>query len=454
MVRLAIFALACLFVPGGAAADAVLFRLYLKDGKSVVSYGEFARVADRVVFSMIVGGGGEPRLHAATLPAAVIDWARTDAHATSTRYQWYARTRAELDFERLSDEVAAVLNAIVVSRDRTRALELAEQARSTLADWPRAHYGYRQQDVREILAVLDEAIADLRAVSGERAFNLALVAPAPEIALEPLAVTPSLQEQIEQAWRVALLTDRPAERVALLRAVIALVNEGGSAFPAREAARVRRLAGARIRHEERIDQKYTELGREAIAVATQAAAAARVADVQQVVDRIPREDARLGGLRPEIVLALRTSVQRQLEAARRLRLLRDQWAIRRGLFDDYQRVVGAQLLQLVKSQPALEAIRRLDGPAPDVLVELRDRLRGGTDRLGRIQPPADLRALHDLLVGAWRFAESAVNGRYDAARGADVSVAWQASSSAAGSLLLLARAQQEVRTFLDPPTLQ
>ena len=35
---------------GASAADAVLYRIFLRDGSTVVSYGEFARVADRVVF--------------------------------------------------------------------------------------------------------------------------------------------------------------------------------------------------------------------------------------------------------------------------------------------------------------------------------------------------------------------------------------------------------------------
>src|SRR5688572_23258409 len=57
-----------------SAAEPTLFRLYLTDGTTVVSYGEFARVGDRVIFSLPIGSGLEPRLHAATLPAAVIDW--------------------------------------------------------------------------------------------------------------------------------------------------------------------------------------------------------------------------------------------------------------------------------------------------------------------------------------------------------------------------------------------
>jgi hypothetical protein len=111
------------------------------------------------------------------------------------------------------------------------------------------------------------------------------------------------------------------------------------------------------------------------------------------------------------------------------------------------------LLQLVKAQPALEAIRRLDGPPPEVLTGIQSRLRGGAARLERVSPPMDLRPMHELLLGAWRFADAAVNRRYDAARSGKVTEAWEASSSAAGALLMLSRAQSELKALLEPPTL-
>jgi len=453
---LGLFAFLSLAAPGVAAAasEATLFRLFLTDGTSVVSYGEFARVDDRVIFSMVMGGDAEPRLHAATLPASVIDWARTDQHAASTRYQWYARTRGEEDFLFLSNGVAGVLNDVLLTPDRTRALEVAQQARATLAEWPRSHYGYRQQDVREILSFLDEVISDLRAAAGMTSFDLALVATPPDTSLEPLATMPSLREQIDQAFRVAALTERPSERVALFQDALLLLDEGGAVIPAADAAALRRLADTEIREEQAIDARYGEVARRLMASANRGASRARIGDVQRVLDRIPREDERLGRRRPEIVQALQASVQAQLDAARRLRLLRDQWAIRISLYREYQRTVGAHLLQLVKLQPALEAIRRLDGPDADALVTLQARLRGGAERLDRIRPPVDLRITHDLLVGAWRFAENAVNARYQAARAASVTTAWEASSAAAGALLLLSRVQQEIRELLEPPRLQ
>jgi hypothetical protein len=437
-----------------AATEAILFRLFLTDGSSIVSYGEFARVDDRVIFSMVVGGRGEPRLHAATLPASAIDWARTDRQASSTRYQWYAATRGEDDFLRLSNDVADVINQVLLTRDRAQALQVAQRARATLAEWPREHYGYRQRDVREILSFLDEAISDLQVASGTTAFDVALVAGTPDIALEPLARLPSVREQIDQALRVARFTDRPSERVALFQAALLMLDEAGPVIPAAEALPLRRFAIERIREEQSIDKRYGDWSRRLIEAANRGAARARIGDVQRILDRIPSEDARLGRRRPDVVQALNASVQSRLEDARHLRLMRDRWEIRVSLYREYQRTVGTQMLQLVKSQPALEAIRRLDGPPPDALIALQARLSGGAERLERMRPPGDLEAAHGMLIGAWRFAENAVKGRYDAARAASVNAAWEASSSAAGALLLLSRVQQEIRELLEPPKLQ
>lgn len=453
LVALAVVGLALAGV-ARAATDALLLRVFLTDGSSLVSYGEYARVDDRVIFSMIVGGSADaPRLQAVTLPATVVDWPRTDRHAASARYQQYAQTRGENDFVRLNNDVAAVLNEILLTKDRARALEIAEQARATLADWPREHYGYRQRELQEIVAVVDEAISGLRASGGVRSFNVTLVAMTPEVEIEPVAGMPTVREQLDQVFRVASITDRASERVALLQSALVLLNEAGGSIAAADIVAMRRNAEAQIRQENAIDARYTQLARRLMTQATRAAARARIGDVQRVLNRIPQEDSRLGRRRPEVVQSLLASVQGQLDAARRLRLLRDQWTIRRSLYREYQRSVGSQLLQLVKSQPALEAIRRLEGPAPNTLLALRARLKGGSERLARMRIPADLRATHDLLIGSWRFAENAVNGRYDAIQSASVTTAWEASSAAAGAVLLLSRVQQEIRALLEPPQL-
>jgi hypothetical protein len=456
ITRIVIGAFCWLAASGGASAatGALLFRLFLTDGTSIVSYGEFARVDDRIIFSMVMGGSAEPRLHAATLPASAVDWERTDRHAASTRYQWYAETRGEDDFLRLSNDVAAVLNQVLQASDRAQALEVALRARTTLAEWPRAHYGYRQRDVREILAFLDEAISDLRVATGLTSFEVALVADTPDIILEPLERMPSLLEQIDQAFRVAELTERSSERMALFQTALLLLDEAGTIIRPAEAERLRRLATSQIREEQKIDKRYGDWSRRIVNAASRGAERARVTDVQRVLDGIPRDDERLGRRRPEVVQAVNASVRSRLEAARQLRLLRDRWEIRVSLYRDYQRNAGVQMLQLVKLQPSLEAIRRLDGPTPDDLIAMQARLGGGAERLDRMRPPMDLEPAHSMLISAWRFAESAVKSRYEAARAGNVSTAWEASSAAAGALLLLSRVQQEIRELLEPPKLQ
>ena len=64
--------------------DATLFRVFLKDGASLVSYGEIARVGDRVIFSMPTGAGSPPPLHLTNVAADRVDWPRTDRYARYT----------------------------------------------------------------------------------------------------------------------------------------------------------------------------------------------------------------------------------------------------------------------------------------------------------------------------------------------------------------------------------
>ena len=102
--------------------------------------------------------------------------------------------------------MARVLNDIALSSDKAAALDAAQQARPTLADWPAAHYGYRERDVREVVSLLDEAISDLRASAGLNNFAVSLVAVPEPPGFEPLLGMPSVAEEIDQAFHVAALT--------------------------------------------------------------------------------------------------------------------------------------------------------------------------------------------------------------------------------------------------------
>jgi hypothetical protein len=435
-----------------AGSDVTLFRLYMLDGSVLTSYGEFARVGDQVVFSMPVGGRPEePRLQVTSVKTALVDWPRTDRYAVSARYQRYAETRGEEDFRILSNEVAVALNDIALSNNRQQGLALAESVRRTVADWPRMHYGYRQNDVREILSVLDQAISSLRVAQGATSFELSLVAMADTPELEPVAGMPNARQQLDEIFYVAAHA-RGAERVALLQTGLALLSESSSAIS--DAPALRRQAETQIRQELSTDRKYASLTQRIVAQAKTYAARAGITDIERLASRIPQEDAKLGSQRPEIVQALNSAVQSQLFAARRLRLQRDQWLLRQSAYREYQRSVGSSLLLLVKNSNSLEAIRTLEGPPPDRLLALRQQLSGGAARLERLRTPDYLRSTHELLVGAWRFAENATRARYEAIEKANAAAAWEASSAAAGALMMLSRAQAEIRSLLEPPRLQ
>jgi hypothetical protein len=422
------------------------------DGSVLTSYGEFARVNDSVVFSMPVGGNPEqPRIQVTSVKAALVDWPRTDRYSASARYQRYAESRGEEDFRILSNEVAVALNDIALSSNRQQALALAESVRRMVADWPRMHYGYRQSDVREILSVLDQAISSLRVAAGATSFELSLVAMTDSPELEPVAKMPNVRQQLDEIFYVSSKA-KGAEKVALLQSGLTLLSEAGSKLS--DASALRREAESQIREEQATDRKYASLSQKVVTQAKTHASRASISQIERLINRIPKEDAKLGSQRPEVVEAMNTAVQSQLFAARRLRLQRDQWLLRQSAYREYQRSVGASLLLLVKNQNSLEAIRDLEGPAPDRLLALRQQLSGGAARLERLRTPDYLQSTHELLVGAWRFAENATRARYEAIEKANAAAAWEASSAAAGALMMLGRAQAEIRSLLEPPRLQ
>ena len=69
-----------------SATSRVLFRVFLSDGRVLSSYGEWARLDDRVIFSMPTQLTRDPvELHLVTIPSQRVDWPRTEAYAESVR---------------------------------------------------------------------------------------------------------------------------------------------------------------------------------------------------------------------------------------------------------------------------------------------------------------------------------------------------------------------------------
>jgi hypothetical protein len=464
-----------------SASDPTLFRIFLKDGTALVSYGEFARVGDRVVFTMPLG---EHRQQLATVGASEVDWTRTDGYTYSVRAGHYAATVGESDYAVMSTRVARQLTEIAQGTNPYDQLSQAESARRELAEWPSRHFGYKADEIRETLGVLDEVIAGLRAKASNTRFDISLVAgvvPPPTV---PLLAKPSLQESIASVLRLATLAESPTERVELLRSASAALDEAGGASgggsgaagtsasagvsgaagtnvavagPESESAGAAWAVAAResikrsIEAEVAIDRDYATLASRVLTMADRRVKRADVRGLTRLRDRVLDEDARLGGKRPQQLDALLATLNQRLDAAQRLRLARDRWVLQAETFRIYRRAIGAWVDTLRRAQKPLNDIRALAGPSASTLRDLELRFGKLDPAMRMVLVPVDLRNTHASLVSAWQLADTAIGQRQRAIANNDMDLARNASAAAAGSLMLFERVQTEIAQSLEAP---
>lgn len=445
------------FAPAATPADPT-FRLFLKNGRTITSYGEYARVGDRVVFSTELGASaGQPRLQLVSLPSSDIDWTRTEQYSDAVRCARYASTLGESDFAALTARVASALSVLSATPDPARRLEIVQQMRREVADWPRAHYGYRSTEIAQIGSLLDEALSELRAATGSREFDLKLVASL-EPPATPLLPPPTPAEAIEQVLSVVPHVSVPAERLSLLQNVIAYMDESSAAIPAKVLDSLRRSARRSFAAQMTVEDAYRDLARKTIADVSLHALRGDVRAVEKALGEIARADERLGRKRSDQIAALVATVEERLDTARRLRLARDQmrlareqWARRVEECRDYRGQVNLAIRDLARARRPLEDIKTLAGPSVPTLLSLAPRLARVATGLSAITPPPELSLAHAMLLSATELARQAVQVRQDAVRSAEMALAWNASAAAAGSMMLLARARADMDTFFKPP---
>jgi hypothetical protein len=439
--------------PKPAPAGPSLFRVILNDGAALASYGEFARVGDRVVFSMPIGDPGAGRLQTVSLPASAVNWEATERYSEAARYAQYVATRAEADFAVLTGEIARLLNEITLASDPARRLQIAQQARRLLNGWPADHYGYRSGDVREMSTLLDETISQIRASMGVREFDFSLVAivdPPPM----PLLPDPTLAQSIEQTMAASRITDIAAERMALLATVIGVLDESAGKLPKDWIARVRSAARATLESEAAASRKYARLAARAMRSATAAAADGNVRGVEGAIRKAARQARSLGRPRDEEMAALMGALQDRLDSARRLRLMRDQWQRRSAAFEEYKSGIAKAVDGMNRLRGRLEDVRALAGPPVGALPETIQRFERAYRQLRMVRPPDELSAAHATLVSAAELGQQAVRTRERATMTGDVRLAWDASAAASGSIMMLAQGRQQVEIASRPPELR
>jgi hypothetical protein len=437
-----------------AAEDATLLRVFLNDGTSLVSYGEPARVGDRVVFSMPTGTGPSPPLQLVDIAASRVNWDRTTRYAASVRATRYLQTQAENDYAALSNEVAATLNDVTQSADPVKRLELVERARKTLADWPLTHYNYRANEVRQMLTMLDEAIADLRAAATPGRYELTLSAFVdPPTITEPLLPAPGVKESIEQTLTAAHTVDAAADRSALLGAALATIEREKEALPADWVAKTRAETELAILTERRVDRAYQLLTKRYVRLANQNARSADVKSLAWLLTRIRVRDAALGSKRPEAVEALVAEIKAKLDAARQLQLARERWALRAPELRSYRLAIRAPMDLFAGLKAPLEDIKELAGSPPGSLAMLQRSASRIATLIAAVVPPEEVTAAHALLLSAVQLAGNAAQIRREAALAGDMARAWDASSAAAGALMLGAKARTDILDALRLPQL-
>ena len=449
-------ALICPLRAAAAAPDeATLLRVFLTDGTSIVSYGEPARVNDRVIFSMPTAATPNPPLQLVNLPASRVDWDRTMRYAATARASHYVQTQAENDYAALSNDVASTLNEVMNTAEPTMRIAIVERARRTLADWPAAHFNYRAAEVRQLLGMLDEAIADLQASRSPGRISLSLSAfTDPPAIVEPLLPAPTPQQAIELVLTAAHASDLSVERTSLLASAVAAIDHETAALPPAWAATTRAAAAAEIATEVRLDRAYQSLSARMMILANRRAKLADVRGLERIVNYVHQRDEVLGYKRPDAVGSLIEAVQARLDAARQLQLARDRFALRAPALREYRIAIRTPIDLFAQLQPSLEAVKTLSGSGPAALAGLERTAARILALASAIAPPEELVAAHALLISAVQLAGNAAQIRREATLAGDLTRAWDASSAAAGALMLGARARTDIQSLLKPPQLR
>lgn len=431
------------------AIDAgAIFRVFLKSGEALPSYGEAAVAGDRVVFTLMIGA--EPpgnAMQLISLPVDRVDVERTAAYANSLRLAHYAATRGAIDYAAMTQEVQRTLSEVTAVSDPKKRLELAEAARKRLMDWSVGTYGYRAAEVRQMADMFDEVIASLRAAAGERQFSLDLRV-GPEPRNEPLLPMPGRAEFVRLAIEAAHAADSEDDRVAILQAAAALA----AASPG-DGVLAERLAREVIL-EKAANAAYAELAATARARADAALKKGDVNALTAAIAAVQTRDQELGGRRPQMTSALLSELDRDMTRVRAYREALDHYLAIRSTLLAYERNVRPVMSGFDGLAPVFEAMKDDRFTAYDRLVKSETRIAGFIEALDQVEAPAELADVHATLMSSLRMANHAVARRKVATASGSKTAVLEASSAAAGALLLAEQARAQLVARLYPPKIQ
>ena len=423
--------------------------------RSIVSYGEFARVADRVVLSIPLGDPAEsPALQLISIPEVSVDWERTDRYSDAVRAKRYGETRGENDFAMLSARVTEALNQIALTSDPARRLAMAVEARGNLARWP-----YRELRLpgRRCRAARRHARrGDFGAAGRGRAVELRRqpgrqrdgVAPGGTAACARFPRNDGAGgrggRRHAGADRAHLACSMPSRRRCRNRHA---QEDGRRRFTCAH----RRISPASCASTSRTAIFRRRRSR----LATTRAARGDVPGVQALVQS-GAESRRSTGPPPAAgdVRAAAASLDLRLDEARRAasrprRVDRATGFVQGVPGRDRIGDRGTACIDVHSSK----AFVQLAGPEPRLLPRLEQRLVMARQQLAAITPPPELQPVHALFTSAFQMAtRAAATARRNAVSSGNMTLAWEASSAAAGALLLFQNASEELDRLTTPPS--
>ncbi|MEO8070122.1 MAG: hypothetical protein ABI652_01875, partial [Acidobacteriota bacterium] len=415
------------------------YRVFLKNGQVLPSYGEPAQADGRVVFNLLIRAAPDHAdLQLMSLSSTSVDVERTLRYTETMRAAYYAATRGETDYASMTADAAQTLALLKTVTDRRAQLQMVEQARRRLLSWSQQNFHYREKDVQELVSLFDELVSEMRVAAGESAFAIDLIAASTMPRREALLGDPTLRESVAAALAAALAADVGEERVAILRAAAAAVANDAT------AADLRDTVNRQLAIELQANTAYDTLARDLTRRADAAMKLSDVAAMTQLTSELAERDRQLGFRRPETVRSLMQQLQTKLEAARVQRLSVEHYAYVRRLMVDYEKQIRPALTALDGLTPVLEYIRDMRSMAFDRVENATIRLSSFVTSASALAVPDDLSNVHATIVSALQMAREATVRRRLAIVTNNTVTDREASSAAAGALLLAAQARRDL----------
>jgi hypothetical protein len=146
--------------------------------------------------------------------------------------------------------------------------------------------------------------------------------------------------------------------------------------------------------------------------------------------------------------ALLAALDLRLDEAHRVRVAREAWAKRVEVFKAYRRATDEPRDRMNDLSSALRDIRDHKDVGGRSLHRVEISATMAIHQLRPIDVPAELQGTHGLLVTALQLARQAAVLRRDAVSSKNTKLAWDASSAAAGALMLAERAADELTRLI------